>query len=87
MVELYLFIDEMVSRSGGRSYFWAAMTHLTPSPLDFLFNAQNFRSLNNQIARKVYSHKIVVCNAGNYLDFFGQFWEYLKVSKYFRTLE
>jgi len=45
--------DEMVSRSGGRSYFWAAMTHLTPSPLDFLFNAQNFRSLNNQIARKV----------------------------------
>ena len=44
---------EMMSRSG-RSYFWAAMTHLTPSPLDFLFNdRRRFRSLNNQIARSV----------------------------------
>jgi len=51
---LFRFLNRTMSQRRSATYLWVAMTHLTPSPMDVLWNLTGgIRVLNNDIARGV----------------------------------
>jgi len=51
---LFRFLNRMMGQKRSATYLWVAMTHLTPSPMDVIWNLSGgIRKLNNNIARGV----------------------------------
>jgi len=51
---LFRFLNRSMGQKRSATFLWVAMTHLTPSPMDVIWNLSGgIRKLNNDIARGV----------------------------------